>query len=73
MAFKGTMSAAGCGVLLILPPLLLTAGWIAELLGLSVAKYWPHALLLLLAIFLLFQFLPSLLQPLKPSGDDAVE
>ena len=63
MAFKGTMSALGCGILMVLPPLLLFIGWLAELAGLPVASYWPHALLLLLAIFLLFQFLPKLLLP----------
>jgi hypothetical protein len=33
LSFRGTMSAWGCGVLMVLPPLLLLAGWIAELLG----------------------------------------
>jgi hypothetical protein len=67
LAFKGTMSAAGCGVLLVLPPLLLLAGWLAELLGLPVAHYWPHALLALLAAFLLVQLVPKLL--LRTSTD----
>ncbi len=61
MAFKGTMSAIGCGVLMLLPPLLLFCGWAAELVGLPVAKYWPHALLGLLAIFLGLQLIPKLL------------
>ncbi len=60
LAFKGTMSALGCGVLLVVPPLLLCFGWIAELVGLSVARYWPHALLGLLALFLAVQLLPKL-------------
>ncbi|MEM8943965.1 MAG: hypothetical protein AAGD11_02195 [Planctomycetota bacterium] len=60
MAFKGTMSAVGCGVLLTIPPLLLLCGWIAELAGLSIARYWPHALLSLLAVFLGLQVLPKL-------------
>ena len=63
MAFKGTMSALGCGVLMILPPLLLLIGWLAELAGLPVASYWPHALLMVFLAFLVFQFLPQLLLP----------
>lgn len=62
LAFKGTMSALGCGLLLVLPPLLLFCGWLAELVGLpiSVTKAWPYVLLLVLAIFLLLQFLPKI-------------
>ena len=61
LSFRGTMSAVGCGVLLLLPPLLLLASWIAELLGLPIANYWAHGLLALLGLFLLFQFAPKLL------------
>jgi hypothetical protein len=61
LSFRGTMSAVGCGVLLLLPPLLIFAGWIAELVGLPVAEYWAHLLLALLALFLLLQFAPKLL------------
>ena len=69
LAFKGTMSAAGCGVLMILPPLLLIVGWLAEQVGLPVASYWPHCLLALLVLFLVFQLFPNLL--LKPSPADS--
>ena len=51
----------GCGVLLLLPPLLLLAGWLSEMMGLPIANFWPHALLVLLALFLLVQFAPKLL------------
>lgn len=61
LAFKGTMSAAGCAVLIVLPPVLLFVGWVADLMGLPVARYWPHVLLSLLAVFLSVQFLPKLL------------
>jgi len=61
LAFKGTMSAAGCGMLMILPPLLLAGGWLAGVFGLPVAHYWPHVLLALLTAFLIFQTLPKLL------------
>ncbi|MCH8839320.1 MAG: hypothetical protein IH831_01320 [Planctomycetes bacterium] len=60
LVFKGMMSAAGCGVLLVLPLLLLLVG-LAELIGLPVARYWPYGLLALLAAFLLVQVLPKLL------------
>ena len=61
MAFKGMMSAIGCGLLLVLPMLLLGLGWIAGEMGLPVASYWPHGLLLLLGLFLALQALPWLL------------
>ncbi len=63
MAFKGTMSAIGCGVLLLLPPLLLFFGWAAELLGMpvGVARSWRYILLGLLLLFLALQLIPKLL------------
>lgn len=62
LSFRGTMSAVGCGVLLLLPPLLLLAGWLGELLGLPVGKnWWAYGLLALLAAFLLVQLAPKLL------------
>ncbi|MDZ4658849.1 MAG: hypothetical protein SH868_14835 [Bythopirellula sp.] len=61
LSFRGTMSAWGCGVLMVLPPLLLLAGWFAELLGLPIANYWAHGLFAILALFLLIQFAPKLL------------
>ncbi|NOY41364.1 MAG: hypothetical protein GXP26_05955 [Planctomycetes bacterium] len=72
LAFKGTMSAIGCGVLMVLPPLLLLGGWLAGLAGLPIANYWPHALLVLLVAFLVFQLLPKLLlgSPDKSGSSD---
>lgn len=69
LAFKGTMSAAGCGLLLVLPPLLLLLGCLAGLMGLPVAQYWPHVLLALLAVFLAVQVLSKLL--LRKSNKDS--
>jgi hypothetical protein len=63
LAFRGTMAAAGCGVLLVLPPLFLLVGWMAGLLGIETAEYWPHALLATLAAFLALQVLPKLVLP----------
>ncbi len=69
LSFRGTMSAIGCGVLMLLPPLLLLAGWIAELLGLPIANFWAHGLLAILALFLLIQFAPKLLLKKNPGND----
>jgi hypothetical protein len=66
LAFKGVMSAVGCGVLVVLVPLMLVVGWVAGLLGVPLSQYWPHALLGILGVFLAVQFLPKLLQP-KPT------
>jgi hypothetical protein len=63
LAFKGTMSAVGCGVLMILPPVLLLLGWLAELVGLPIARFWPHLLFGLMALFLAFQLLPKFFLP----------
>ncbi|MEM9352096.1 MAG: hypothetical protein AAGA92_03705, partial [Planctomycetota bacterium] len=74
LAFRGTMSALGCGVLLLLPPVLVLVGWVMGLVGLPVARYWPHVLLVLLALFLSLQAIPKLLfskpeQNADPAGD----
>ncbi len=58
MAFRGTMSAVGCGMLVVLPILFITLGWLAGHMGWSVAHYWPHGLLLMMGSFLLLQLLP---------------
>jgi hypothetical protein len=71
LSFRGMMSAVGCGVLLILPPLLLLLGWLGDLLGLPVARYWSHGLLALLAVFLLVQLLSKLL--LSTSADQRTD
>ncbi len=71
LAFRGTMSALGCGVLLLLPPLLLAMGWLAEQVGLPVAQYWAHGLLVLLAVFLLIQVIPKLFLKTTEKNDPA--
>lgn len=65
LAFKGTMSALGCGVLMVLPPLLLVLGWLAEKVGLPLWSYrsWPYLLLATFALFLAIQLIPKLLLP----------
>ncbi len=67
LSFRGTMSALGCGVLLLLPPLLIVAGWLAGQLGLPIAEYWAHGLLALLSAFLLIQLVPKLFFKSKSS------
>ena len=57
LAFKGVMSAVGCGVLVVLVPLVLVVGWIAGLLKMPLSDYWPHVLLAFLAAFLALQLL----------------
>lgn len=61
LAFKGVMSALGCGVLVVLIPAAIVVGWFAGLVGIPLSHYWPHALLLFLAVFLALQFLPRFL------------
>lgn len=62
LSFRGTMSAVGCFVLMLLPPLLVLAGWLGEVVGLEFNKnWWAYGLFALLAAFLLIQFAPKLL------------
>ncbi len=61
LAFKGVMSALGCGVLVVVIPLMLAVGWIAGIVKVPLSEYWPHLLLLVLAAFLAVQVLPTLL------------
>jgi hypothetical protein len=70
LAFKGVMSAVGCGVLVVIVPLMLVIGWVAGLLGIPLSNYWPHLLLALLGVFLAMQILPKLLGP-KPGASNS--
>lgn len=63
LAFKGVMSAAGCGVLVVVIPLILAIGWIAGAFKAPLSEYWPHLLLMFLVAFLALQILPKLLMP----------
>jgi hypothetical protein len=69
LAFKGLMSAVGCGVLVVLVPAMLVAGWIAGMLGIPLSNYWPHLLLGALGLFLALQLLPKLI-PAAPQAAD---
>jgi hypothetical protein len=61
LAFRGVMSALGCGVLVVLVPAALAIGWIAGILKAPLSDYWPHALLAVLTAFLGLQILPRLI------------
>jgi hypothetical protein len=61
LAFKGVMAAIGCGVLVVLIPLVIVVGWIAGILKIPLSDYWPHLLLAALAAFLALQLLPKLM------------
>ena len=75
-AFKGTMAAAGCAILIGIMVLLFglaaalfvarTSGieWIQQVSG--IVRYWPHTLLVVLVAFLLIQLLRFLI----PQSDD---
>jgi hypothetical protein len=60
LAFRGTMAAFGCGLLLLMFFGLLVAGLVGDVLGVRIKDYWPIALLAVLAVFLLMQALPWL-------------
>ncbi len=55
-AFKGTMAASGCGLLLF-ALLVFFLGTVASGFGVPLAGYWPAAVLVLLCVFLLLQLL----------------
>jgi hypothetical protein len=69
LAFRGTMSAFGCG-LLVLAFLVLVAvgvlGGMETFLQQPLVSFWPWALLGLLAVFLLLQIVPWLVTKRPP-------
>jgi predicted dehydrogenase len=60
LAFRGTMAAFGCGLLLLGLLVLGVAGILGDALNMPLMRYWPWALLTVLAIFLLMQTVPWL-------------
>jgi hypothetical protein len=71
LAFKGTMAAAGCGLLFFLVPLFVAVAWIAGRLGVPIGQFVPHIVGLLLALFLAMQFLPKLIYSRPTATNDA--
>ena len=62
LAFRGTMAAFGCGLLLLMFFGLVVAGLVGDVLGVPLKDYWPIALLAVLALFLLMQAAPWLVK-----------
>jgi hypothetical protein len=73
LAFKGTMAAAGCGLLFFLVPLFVALAWIAGKFGVPIGQFAPHIVGGLLAIFLAMQLLPKLIYPRPAAAKDADE
>ena len=73
LAFRGTMAAIGCGVLLVgFAAIVLVAllGGVEGAAGQRLIPYWPLALLALLAFFLLLQVVPLLATKAKRRSSD---
>ena len=60
LAFRGTMAAFGCGLLLVGLVVLFVAGVLGDALNVPLMRYWPWALLSVLALFLALQVVPWL-------------
>ena len=58
LAFKGVMSAFGCGLLLLAMLVLFAVGIFGDALGIPGVHYWPLVTLALLTLFLLLQLVP---------------
>jgi predicted dehydrogenase len=69
LAFRGTMAAFGCGLLLLVLVGLPIAGLVGDVLGVPLKDYWPAFLLAVLALFLLMQTLPWLVRRRRPEAD----
>jgi hypothetical protein len=69
LAFRGTMAAFGCGLLLVAFFALIAAGVLGDVLGVPLRDYWPIALLVLLAVFLSMQALPWLVKRRRPESN----
>lgn len=75
LAFRGTMAALGCGLLMVGLAVLVFAGLlggIETVVQQRLVPYWPLVLLAVLALFLLLQAIP-LLVPKRDRGGDAAE
>lgn len=69
LAFRGTMAAFGCGLLLLVLIGLPILGLIGDVLGVPLKDYWPAILLAVLALFLGMQLLPWLVKRPRPEAD----
>jgi hypothetical protein len=69
LAFRGTMAAFGCGLLLVTFFALIAAGVLGDVLGVPLRDYWPITLLVVLAVFLSMQALPWLVKRRRRDSD----
>ena len=63
LAFRGTMSALGCALLMTVLLGLVVVGIFGDIFGVPLKRVWPLLLLAALGLFLLFQLLPKLFPP----------
>jgi predicted dehydrogenase len=73
LAFRGTMAALGCGMLVLALLAMLVAGVLGDVLKLRLARPWPLVLLLVLAVFLLLQAVPLLVARRRKPRPDAAD
>jgi predicted dehydrogenase len=73
LAFRGVMSAFGCGLLFVMLFVVLVAGVLGDALNIPLIRFWPWALLLVLAIFLLLQVVPWLAGKSRATSADSPE
>ena len=59
LAFRGVMSALGCGLLLVGLFVILLAGVLGDTLNIPLIGLWPFALVALMVVFLLLQLVPA--------------
>jgi hypothetical protein len=74
LAFRGTMAAFGCGLLLFTLFAFVAAGLLGDLFGffgIPIKQIWPAALLIVLALFLLMQALPWWVTRRRPKPVEA--
>ncbi|MEX2170143.1 MAG: hypothetical protein WD851_12600 [Pirellulales bacterium] len=63
LAFRGTMSALGCGLLIVALVGVVLAGIFGDVLGFPIKTLWPIMLLGVFGVFLLLQLVPKLFPP----------
>jgi predicted dehydrogenase len=73
LAFRGTMAAFGCGLLLLMFFGLVIAGLVGDVLGVPLKDYWQIALLAVLALFLFMQAAPWLVKRRRGDASPHIE
>lgn len=65
LAFRGTMAALGCGLLLVGLAVMVVAGVLGDVLRVPLVRHWPIVLVGVLMFFLLLQIVPFLVTKRK--------